>query len=72
MANGNTNAANIADQLNRSMPAAADAALGDWQKDVTTTLNAVLAKLDAAAAATVTALGTTNVATLRVKPPEER
>lgn len=43
MANGNTNAANIADQLNRSMPAA-----------------------------TVTALGTTNVATLRVKPPEER
>lgn len=72
MAKGQTNPAIIADQLDRSTPAASRAALGAWQRDVTATLNAVLAKMDAAAAATVTSLGTTNVATLRVTPPEER
>lgn len=59
-------ARNLIDDLNRSMPVAADIPLGQLLQDLITAHNAVLAKLDAAAAATVAALGTNNVATLSV------
>jgi hypothetical protein len=57
---------NLVDELNRSMPATAHSGLGTLLQDLITKHNAVLAKMDAAAAATVAALGTNNVATLTV------
>lgn len=68
MAKGQNNPAIIADQLDRSTPAAARAALGAWQREMTEKFNAMLAKLDADAGVT----DTNFLATLRVKPPEER
>ncbi len=68
MAKGQTNPAIIADELDRSMPAAARAALGAWQRDMTASFNAMLAKLDADAGVT----DANYLARLRVKPPEER
>ena len=68
MAKGQTNAAIIADELDRSMPAAARAALGNVLRDLVAKHNALLAKLDADAGVT----DTNFTATLRVTPPEER
>lgn len=68
MAKGQTNPAIIADELNRSMPAAARAELGAWQQEMTANFNAMLAKLDGDAGVSAT----NYLATLRVKPPEER
>lgn len=67
MAKGQNNPAVIANELDRSMPAAARAALGAWQADMTAKFNALLAKLDSNHAA-----ATDHVSTLRVTPPEER
>jgi len=58
-------------ELDHGMPAAAHAQLGTTLQSLIVSHNAVLAKLDAAGAATVTttlaaALGTTNVAQLTV------
>lgn len=63
---------NLKDELNRCMPAADHAKLGDLLEEIVTKHNAVLVKMDAAAAATVASLGTTNVATLRIAPLGER
>lgn len=69
-------------RLSQMNPAAADASLGPVIYDLVTEVNrlqvalaAALAKLDAAAVATVAALGTTNAAgytPIVVKKPEER
>lgn len=47
-------AGTVESQLNRSMPAAADAKLGTVLKDLITNLNALLVKLDADAGVTDT------------------
>lgn len=47
MANGNTSAANIKDQLNRASPANADAALGSLVYDLANAVNALRADLSA-------------------------
>jgi hypothetical protein len=62
---------NLIRELNHSMPAAIHAQLGTTLQNLITGYNTILAKLDAAGAATVTttlaaALGTNNVATLTV------
>lgn len=66
-------ARNLIDDLNRSMPVAADLQLGQLLQDLITAHNAVLAKLDAlgnvannSVALLNAAAGTNNVATLTV------
>lgn len=63
---------NLQDELNRCSPAASHAKLGDLLAEIIAKHNAVLVQMDAAAAATVAALGTTNVATLTIKPLSQR
>jgi len=63
---------NLKDELNRMNPASSHAQLGDLLDEIITKHNAVLAKMDAAAAGTVAALGTNNVATLKIAPLAER
>lgn len=58
----------VKEQLNRSSPAAADAQLGTTLTDVITSLNALLAKLDADAGVT----DTNYSSTLKVKDLESR
>lgn len=53
-------------ELDHSMPAAAHAQLGTTLQNLIANFNAVLAKMDAAGAATVAALGTNNVVSLSV------
>lgn len=59
-------ARDLVNELDRSMPAAQHAKLGTTLQTLIANFNAVLVKMDAAAAATVAALGTNNVATLTV------
>lgn len=58
----------VQEQLNRSSPAAADAQLGTTLKDLITSLNALLTKLDADAGVT----DTNYSALLKVKDLESR
>lgn len=59
---------NLVDELNRCMPAAAHAKLGDLLAEIITKHNALLAKLDAD-----TGVAATNhVATLAITPLAER
>lgn len=63
-------AKNVQDELNRSMPAAKDAALGDVLNDLITQHNALVVKYQALLAhldvANVTGIGNANVATYGV------
>ena len=59
---------NLKDELNRSMPAAAHAKLGDLLDDIITKHNALLAKLDADVGVT----DTNYVATLTLSTLTER
>lgn len=68
MAKGQTNADVIEDELNRSMPAAARAALGTTLRELVAQFNALLEKIDADEGAQ----DTDYASTLRVTPPEER
>ena len=63
---------NLQDELNRMNPASSHAKLGDLLVDIITKHNAVLVKMDAAAAGTVAALGTNNVSTLTITPLASR
>lgn len=65
----NNGTGNVQDELNRCMPAAKHAQLGDVLNDLITQHNALLAKLDTA---NLAGMGTNNVATLSVKTLAQR
>lgn len=67
MAKGQTNPDIIEDELNRSMPAAARAALGTKLRELIEKHNALLVKLDADGGVTATNFA----ATLSITPPED-
>lgn len=63
-----TGTGNLKDELNRCMPAAANAKLGDLLDEIAVKHNALLAKLDADAGVAAT----DHVSTLRIAPLAER
>lgn len=60
---------NVQDELNRCMPAAKHAQLGDVLNDLITQFNALLAHLDTA---NVAGISNTNVATFGIKTLSQR